>query len=1386
MNQILYNLKKDSLIIIALLGMATVGISYGNGFPIAQALTVTATTGHTDSSSFSIVTRSPTPFFVWTCLGQTSSCGTSPSSSWQAFLGSPPLVGGYYVHDSWNDDYPPSRWYPNLRPGRTYGISYAAHEAGNQSNSTSGTMQVTTWPGPQPQVTVSGLTSTSATLSWNTSFLGDTELRYVLTPPGATWLSQNTPFGGGARVKSVAGISTGQLAAISFDGEIATRNNNIWTTRNNPRSGYKLFSIDMFNTTIGYIVGEGGTIIRTLDGSNWNLMNPPAGFASTLINIYAGTSSTAWAVGQDESILFYDGASWTSKYPTGIPSKQLNRVVTIDNKEVWVGDHEGRIWRTVNAGTSWTQTTLPKPGAELAQPIWAVSTIDGITLWAGGDGGRLWRSTNSGNTWSLILSGGLDGISDISMAGPKEIWFVRGQSIGHSINADMGSPTFDFTVNPNGYLVPGSSYDDITADSAGEVIVTGTNNVISYNVCNYGCVRQGGISGTTHTLTLSLVPGITYYYAALSTGTDAAGDFRASALGSFSTPIPDPDPPTISFTDPDISPKLTNISPYLVKGVANDIQGLTSVTLTNNGMPQSVSGLNSWSASVPLTVGNNNLVATATDGYWTPSVSATLIYDNQKPTINITSPLNNSTVNTSTINVVGNAFDLNDIPLNSMSWQIDGGPRNYFPHGSGQSVNWNTNVTGLIPGSNLITVYVKDKAGNENSASVTVIYEEPTFTITATPVSQIKNAGDLATYQVTVTSKFGFDKAVSLSAGPTPSGSTITFTPNSITPPANGTATSTMTIQTAVTTPTQLYTITITGSGGGKTTSTSVTLDLKAPPDFQLSATPSSQTVMAGNITDPYIITATSNSTFAPATVNYTISGLPAGATATFGPPASVSLGSSDVKAIILKISTLMSTPDGSWPLIVTGTAGALIRTCSITLVVSPAPDFTFQMQPSSQNILAGGLTSYTGTLTALYGFSEPIVSIAATSPDPNITLQFAPDNFPQILPSGSQFIMNVTTTSALATGTYTIDVSAKSTTLTKTVPVSLVVGADITPPIISNIKAAPNYNSVRITWDTNEPANSLVTLYFDAARTSWAGSAGDASYCTSPIGTCHDISISPLTPLTTYYFTVTSDDLDANPPPPTPNSTTRTTKDDGITPLQFTTLDEPDLIPPEIFIDDPVTGQDKVGIVPIVGRAKDNKDLGGIGAITITITPPSGAKFSLPSLDCTGLECNWATSWNTVSGENGQHIIEARAFDLAGNPSAPPASVTVNIVNDNTFPKVTNVTAKPEMMPGEMSCGGQCWKATITWNTDDKSTSKVEYNVNISCTATPPITCTYCLNPEDQNPATRCTTRWDDTVPANPNPDYTSHQVTLTYLKPDQLYHYRVSSCNISGLCSN
>jgi hypothetical protein len=226
----------------------------------------------------------------------------------------------------------------------------------------------------------------------------------------------------------------------------------------------------------------------------------------------------------------------------------------------------------------------------------------------------------------------------------------------------------------------------------------------------------------------------------------------------------------------------------------------------------------------------------------------------------------------------------------------------------------------------------------------------PDFSLGASPASQTIFQGASTSYTINVTRTSGFSDPLTLSVSGLPGGAGGTFSPN----PASGT-TSTLSVTTASTTPGGSYTLTISGTNGTLTHTTGATLVVNAPPDFSLSASPGSQTIVQGGSTG-YGINVARTGGFTDA-VSLSVSGLPSGATGSFSP--NPTTGSSST----LNVTTSSSVALGSYPLTITGTNGTLTRTASATLVInSPVPCSSASLSPASATQEAGSTIHFTAS----------------------------------------------------------------------------------------------------------------------------------------------------------------------------------------------------------------------------------------------------------------------------------------------------------------------------------------------------------------------------------------------------------------------------------------
>ena len=240
------------------------------------------------------------------------------------------------------------------------------------------------------------------------------------------------------------------------------------------------------------------------------------------------------------------------------------------------------------------------------------------------------------------------------------------------------------------------------------------------------------------------------------------------------------------------------------------------------------------------------------------------------------------------------------------------------------------------------------------------------FELSASPSSVNIAPGNQGNSTITSTIYGGFNNSVSLSASGMPSGTTVSFNPQTI--PAPGSGNSTMTIAVSAGTTQGVYTITVAGSGGGLQRYTSVTLTVGPGPTFAIGASPSSMTIAPGNSGFSTITTfpfyGFNNS------INLSASGAPAGTTLNLNPTTISAPGSGKS---ILTVTVGKSTATGIYPLMVTGKGGGVQQSTTVNLTVSGGPPPTsahymeqysytlqssFGMPPYSYQIISGALPS--------------------------------------------------------------------------------------------------------------------------------------------------------------------------------------------------------------------------------------------------------------------------------------------------------------------------------------------------------------------------------------------------------------------------------------------
>ena len=119
-----------------------------------------------------------------------------------------------------------------------------------------------------------------------------------------------------------------EVTAASPDGWATQTSGTAWT----------LYGVWGTSPTDVFAVGENGTILH-YDGASWGSMS--SGVSGVLFGVWGSSSTDVFAVGETGVICHYDGDSWSSM-SSGV-NKQLQGVWGTDNDSVFAVGYSGTI-----------------------------------------------------------------------------------------------------------------------------------------------------------------------------------------------------------------------------------------------------------------------------------------------------------------------------------------------------------------------------------------------------------------------------------------------------------------------------------------------------------------------------------------------------------------------------------------------------------------------------------------------------------------------------------------------------------------------------------------------------------------------------------------------------------------------------------------------------------------------------------------------------------------------------------------------------------------------------------------------------------------------------------------------------------------------------------
>ena len=220
-----------------------------------------------------------------------------------------------------------------------------------------------------------------------------------------------------------------------------------------------------------------------------------------------------------------------------------------------------------------------------------------------------------------------------------------------------------------------------------------------------GVITNATVSGGTFTATVTLVEGPNTITAS---ATNTAGTSQDHA-----DVILDTTPPAITISFP-ADGTLTTALSVTVTGTASDLNGVTEVVV--NGIVATLTGDAFEAVDVPLALGANPLVATATDTAGNSGSASVTVTRGEPPTISISSPSDGSLLGDLQVQVSGSAPGAAVVDVNGTTATLSGSA-------------FTASLT-LVEGPNTITASASNPFGiATDSVSVTVDTTPPTVVI---------------------------------------------------------------------------------------------------------------------------------------------------------------------------------------------------------------------------------------------------------------------------------------------------------------------------------------------------------------------------------------------------------------------------------------------------------------------------------------------------------------------------------------------------------------------------------------------------------------------------------------------------------------------------------
>jgi photosystem II stability/assembly factor-like uncharacterized protein len=280
-----------------------------------------------------------------------------------------------------------------------------------------------------------------------------------------------------------------------------------WVRQYAPGGFYDLEAVCFLDSLNGWVVGAAGKVGRTSDGgASWT--DVTSGSSIYLTDLDFPSADHGWIVGDEGTILFWDGSSMSSQ--TSGTLEWLCGVDFVDDQVGWAVGGNRTVLKTSDGGQSWVAQSVPMEAHPYLMEVCFVDSTEG---WVAGGGGTVLHTSDGGTTWEKLDSGTLSLLWWVEFIDSLEGW-VAGERCAIEHTADGGDCWEDQKQN-----LPSGAYTllkNVVATKPGtvsdeQIIICGHFDSISEDPYNLAPGADDNASGTAAVVEAARVMADHYY-----------------------------------------------------------------------------------------------------------------------------------------------------------------------------------------------------------------------------------------------------------------------------------------------------------------------------------------------------------------------------------------------------------------------------------------------------------------------------------------------------------------------------------------------------------------------------------------------------------------------------------------------------------------------------------------------------------------------------------------------------------------------------------------------------------------------------------------------------------------------------------------------------------